>query len=191
MTELTYKGFLAELLPRLAPADTVVASIGLPGSVLFRAGHRPRNFYVKGAMGLAGSVALGLRLGLTEGRVVVLDGDGSLLMNLGFLAVLGAVRPPGFYHLVLKNDLYASSGGQPVPGGPNLDFSAVARGLGVPRALALTGGRTLSDVLDETFASAETTLAVFPLNQEGGSDLPWEPVKIKYRFWEALHGESS
>src|SRR5262250_2438706 len=71
----------------------IIASLGHPAYDLFAAGDRPRNFYTWGSMGVASSIGLGLALAKPESRVLVLDGDGSLLMNLGSLATIGLVRP--------------------------------------------------------------------------------------------------
>ena len=73
--------------------EPIVASLGHPAYDLFAAGDRPANFYTWGSMGLASSIGLGLALAQPELRVFVVDGDGSLLMNLGSLATIGWTRP--------------------------------------------------------------------------------------------------
>src|SRR6202795_233504 len=83
-----------------------------------------------GAMGLASSHALGLALGRPDKRVIVLDGDGSLLMNLGSLATIGAAEPPNLYHFVCENGTYEANGGHPIPGRDKVDFAGFARAAG-------------------------------------------------------------
>ena len=78
----------------LAGDAPIVASLGHPAYDLFAAGDRPQNFYTWGSMGLASSIGLGLALARPDVRVFVLDGDGSLLMNLGSLATIGLLQPP-------------------------------------------------------------------------------------------------
>jgi len=77
-------------------------------------------------MGLASSHALGLALGRPDKRVIVLDGDGSLLMNLGSLVTIGAAAPPNLYHFVCENGTYEANGGHPIPGRDKVDFAGFA-----------------------------------------------------------------
>src|ERR1044071_2688692 len=87
-----------EIVAAHAGDGAIVASLGHPAYDLFAAGDRPRNFYTWGSMGLSSSIGLGLALARPDVRVFVLDGDGSLLMNLGSLATIGLLRPA---HLVV------------------------------------------------------------------------------------------
>src|SRR5258706_10951958 len=81
----------------------IVASLGHPAYDLFAAGDRPRNFYTWGSMGLASSIGLGVALTRPDVRVIALDGDGSLLMNLGSLATIGLLRPENLLVLLIDN----------------------------------------------------------------------------------------
>jgi sulfopyruvate decarboxylase subunit beta len=90
----------------------------------------PLNYLSHGAMGLASSHALGLALGRPDKRVIVLDGDGSLLMNLGSLVTIAAAAPPNLYHFVLENGTYEANGGHPIPGRDSIDFAGFARSAG-------------------------------------------------------------
>jgi sulfopyruvate decarboxylase subunit beta len=87
------------------------------------------NYFSVGAMGLASSHGLGLALGRPDRRVLVLDGDGSLLMNLGSLVTIAAVAPKNLVHFVCRNGTYEANGGHPIPN-PNVDFSALAKAAG-------------------------------------------------------------
>jgi thiamine pyrophosphate-dependent acetolactate synthase large subunit-like protein len=90
---------------------------------------RPLNYFSIGAMGLASSHGLGLALGRPDKRVVVLDGDGSLLMNLGSLVTIAAAAPTNLVHFVCQNGIYEANGGHPIPN-PKVDFAAMARSAG-------------------------------------------------------------
>ena len=90
----------------------------------------PLNYLSHGAMGLASSHALGLALGRPDKRVIVLDGDGSLLMNLGSLVTIAAAAPPNLYHFVCQNGTYEANGGHPIPGRDRVDFGGFARSAG-------------------------------------------------------------
>src|SRR5213593_4478020 len=109
----------------------IIASLGHPAYDLFAAGDRPENFYTWGSMGLASSVGLGLALARPDLRVFVLDGDGSLLMNLGSLATIGLLRPANLMVVVMDNEEYATTGGQPTPTANGADLEAAARAMRV------------------------------------------------------------
>lgn len=101
---------------------------------LMRVGPHPLNYLSVGAMGQASSHALGLALGRPDRRVVVLDGDGSLLMNLGSLVTIVGAGVTNFTHLVFENGCYEANGSHPLPGGGRVDFAALARGAGIEDA---------------------------------------------------------
>ena len=88
------------------------------------------------AMGGHASYALGLALARPQNKVVVFDSEGDLLMGLGVLATVGEQQPKNFYHFMLDNECYATTGGQPVPNAKNVAYDVIARGAGYPRAFA-------------------------------------------------------
>lgn len=99
------------ILDLLNDDDLAVFSTGMICREAFAIKDRPSNFYMLGSMGLASAIGLGLALN-TDKRVVVFDGDGALLMNLGILAQVGALQPKKLIHIVLDNGTYGSTGGQ-------------------------------------------------------------------------------
>ena len=94
---------------------------------------RALNYFSMGAMGLASSHGLGLALANPKRRIVVLDGDGSLLMNLGSLVTIAAAAPKNLFHFVCNNGCYEANGGHPIPN-PQVDFSGLARSAGYRQA---------------------------------------------------------
>lgn len=90
-----------------------------------------------GFMGGASALGLGIALARPDRRVIVLDGDGSLLMQLGSLASIAGARPRNLTHLVFKNGVYHTSGSQDIPGGLTVDFVAMAKGAGYKSAYAV------------------------------------------------------
>ena len=90
----------------------------------------PLNYLSHGAMGLASSHGLGLALGMPDRRIIVLDGDGSLLMNLGALVTAAEAKPRNFFHFVCENGSYEANGGHPIPGRERVDFAGFARAAG-------------------------------------------------------------
>jgi sulfopyruvate decarboxylase subunit beta len=90
----------------------------------------PNHIDIVGAMGSASSIALGIALAQPNKKVIVMDGDGSLLMQLGSLVTIAGAAPENLYHFVFENGVYATSGGQPLPAEGRLDFEMMARGAG-------------------------------------------------------------
>lgn len=104
------------------------------------------------AMGGHAGFALGLALARPADRVVLFDSEGDLLMSLGILPTVAELAPENFYHFMLDNECYATTGGQPVPNARNVAYDVIARGCGYPRAFAF-------DKLDDFEASLSSILA--------------------------------
>jgi thiamine pyrophosphate-dependent acetolactate synthase large subunit-like protein len=136
----------------LAPLGNIpiVASLGHPAYDLYAAGDRAANFYTWGSMGLASSVGLGLAMARPDLRVFVLDGDGSLLMNLGSLATIGWTRPSNLVVIVWDNEEYGTTGGQQTATAHGADLEAAARALGASAAATVRS----PDALDAAVARA-------------------------------------
>jgi sulfopyruvate decarboxylase subunit beta len=115
-------------------AERVVVTImGAVAAELQSIGHRRNFFYLQHAMGLASSMGLGIALSRPELPVVVLDGDGSVLMNLGGLTTLARYRPKNLLHIVFDNESLLSVGGFPTATSTGSDIAGIARAAGVPR----------------------------------------------------------
>lgn len=110
--------------------DAVVVAHFHTAFDMMRVGSHPLNYYAVGAMGQASSHGLGLALGLPERKIIVVDGDGSLLMNLGTLVTIAEAAPPNFVHFVGENGVYETNGSHPLPGKGKTDFPAMARAAG-------------------------------------------------------------
>lgn len=118
----------------------VVTIMGAVAAELQSIGHRPNFFYLQHAMGLASSVGLGIALSRPSVPVVVLDGDGSLLMNLGGLTTLARYQPANLVHVVFDNESLLSVGGFPTATGTCTRLAEVAAAAGVPRTACVTTG---------------------------------------------------
>ena len=132
---------LQAVYPQLDNA-VVVTIMGAVAAELHSLGHRPNFFYLQHAMGLASSVGLGIALARPELQVVVFDGDGSLLMNLGGLTTLARYRPRNLVHVVFDNESLLSVGGFPTATSTGSDLAAIAKAAGVPHTDTV---RTLDD----------------------------------------------
>src|SRR5438477_6761616 len=116
----------------------VVTIMGAVAVELYSLGHRPNFFYLEHAMGLASSMGLGVALAQPERPVVVIDGDGSLLMNLGTLTTIARYAPPNLTHIVFDNESLLSVGGFPTATSTGSDLAAIARGAGIGDAATVT-----------------------------------------------------
>lgn len=120
----------------------VVTIMGAVAAELQSIGHKPNFFYLQHAMGLASSLGLGIALARPEARVVVFDGDGSLLMNLGGLTTLARYRPRNLSHIVFDNESLLSVGGFPTATSTGSDLAALATAAGIPHTATV---RTLDE----------------------------------------------
>jgi phosphonopyruvate decarboxylase len=167
--------------------ELVVSSLGTPSYLVAAAGDRPLNFYLWAAMGMASSVGLGLAIARPDRRVVVLDGDGAALMNLGGLVTVGARRPPNLLWVVLDNGVFQETGGQPIATAAGADLAAIARGAGIPDAASVDSAEALAARLDRALAGPGPTLLVARVAPAEVPDRPpLDPVAIKLRFQAAL-----
>ena len=131
----------AEALQAIYPdiENTVVVTImGAVAVELYMLGHKENFFYLEHAMGLASSMGLGIALSLPEEKVVVIDGDGSLLMNLGTLSTLARYKPGNLVHIVFDNESLLSVGGFPTATSTGTDLAGIARASGVPNVVEAT-----------------------------------------------------
>jgi phosphonopyruvate decarboxylase len=130
---LTREQALRSILSWASPEDLVVSTTGKTSREVFELrverGEPQRDFLTVGGMGHSSSIALGVALGQPSRRVICLDGDGSVLMHLGALPIIGSLRPRNIFHVVLNNAAHESVGGQPTVAG-DIDFSAISDAVG-------------------------------------------------------------
>jgi phosphonopyruvate decarboxylase len=120
-------------------ADAIVVPTYTSAFEWMRASPSPLNFLSVGAMGQASSHALGLALGFPDRKILVLDGDGSLLMNLGSLVTIANAAPKNLVHFVSENGCYEANGGHPIPGRGTVSFAGLARAAGYPHVFEFDG----------------------------------------------------
>ena len=108
-----------------------------------------RDMNLGGAMGQTTSAALGLALSLPDEKVVLFDSEGALLMNLGIVATIAGKKPQNFFHFLLDNECYATTGGQPVPNSEDIDYSVIAAGSGYAATYNFDDLEELSTSLEE------------------------------------------
>lgn len=165
----------------------VVTGLGNVALDLFVAAERPLNFYTSGAMGTAISIAFGLAVAQPNRRVICLEGEGSLLMNLGCLATIGKYQPSNLTCLIFDNELYQITGGQPTHTGSSTDLAAVARGCGVEQAAVVSSVIELQGELARTVDRSGPHIVVAKVDQQlADGYLPRKGILYKYRLMHAL-----
>jgi len=165
----------------------IVANIGYPARELFAAADRPENFYMLGSMGLASSIGLGLAVSQAQ-RVCVIDGDGSVLMNLGSLATIAHHAPDNFCLVIVDNKVYGSTGGQPTYTGGKTDLAALAEAAGNKQVRRVSTKAQLARALDEHEGHASIIIADTDPGNEDVPVIPLSAVAIKERFMARLMG---
>jgi sulfopyruvate decarboxylase subunit beta len=177
---------LAAIYPDLEPM-VVVTIMGAVAAELQGLGHRPGFFYLQHAMGLASSMGLGIALVRPELPVAVLDGDGSVLMNLGGLTTLARYRPRNLVHVVFDNESLLSVGGFPTATSTGSDLAGIAIAAGVPRTATV---RTVDDFVRafrEAVAARELTTIVAKVEAVGPSKFVTDLGLLENRFEFARH----
>jgi thiamine pyrophosphate-dependent acetolactate synthase large subunit-like protein len=175
------------VVDKLERGEAVIAGIGNTNFDLWACGQRPQNFYMLGSMGLAIPIALGVAIAQPRRQVVAMEGDGSLLMQLGCLTTVAMRAPKNLTMIVWDNAIYQITGGQPTASAAGADFVAIARGAGIANAAwaadeedfehlvttALNGGgpSLIAARIDETPAVATTDR---------------DPMRIRANFMQGL-----
>ena len=160
----------------------VVTIMGAVAAELQQIGHRPNFFYLQHGMGLASSVGLGIALSRPELPVIVFDGDGSVLMNLGGLTTLARYRPRNLVHVIFDNESLLSVGGFPTATGAGTDLAAVAKAAGVPRTAMVHSVESFTTEFDAARSAHELTTIVAKVEAIGPSRFVTDLGLLENRF---------
>lgn len=168
----------------------VVTIMGAVAAELQSLGHRPNFFYLQHAMGLASSAGLGLALCLPNQRVIVFDGDGSILMNLGSLTTMARYRPPNLTHVVFDNESLLSVGGFPTATSTGTDLEGIARSAGIPRVSTVRDLENFKAAVRDAVNSKELTTIVAKVEAVGPSGYVTDLSLLENRFQFRRHIQS-
>jgi len=163
-------------------ACVVVTIMGAVAAEMQSLGHRPNFFYLQHGMGLASSLGLGLALCRPDQRVVVLDGDGSALMNLGGLTTLARYRPPNLTHVVFDNESLLSVGGFPTATSTGSDLAKIAEGAGIPRVSSVRTLETFKRAFGEALRAEALTTLVAKVDAVGPAAFVTDLGLLENRF---------
>jgi sulfopyruvate decarboxylase subunit beta len=160
----------------------VVTIMGAVAAELQSLGHRPNFFYLQHAMGLASSMGLGIALSKPDRQVIVLDGDGSVLMNLGGLTTLARYRPRNLLHVVFDNESLLSVGGFPTATATGSDLAGIAAAAGVPRTETVTTLDAFTRAVNNALDARELTTIVAKVDAVGPSRYVTDLSLLENRF---------
>ncbi|MGP8329030.1 MAG: sulfopyruvate decarboxylase subunit beta [Methanosarcinaceae archaeon] len=177
---------IAAMVPLLND-EIVVANIGVPCKELYALGDRDLNYYMFGSMGLVSSIGLGLAL-RSRRRVVVLDGDGSLLMNPNTLLEIACMHPSNLTIVALDNGAYGSTGSQETLTAKFLDLELLARGCGIENTVKVHTQKEVENALSSALRTDVLTFihVVLKPGNTDSSNIPLTPAEITKRFMYAL-----
>lgn len=177
----------SRLIGKLKHEEAVIGGIGNTNFDLWAAGHRPQNFYMLGSMGLAFPIALGVALAQPERRVFALEGDGSLLMQLGALSTIAMLKPKNLIMIVMDNGIYQITGAQPTPAADVADIVAIAIGSGLANSAWAADEEDFERLVEEAMsASGPSLIAVRIDDKPGVGTTRRDPVQIRERFMHGL-----
>jgi sulfopyruvate decarboxylase subunit beta len=168
----------------------VVTIMGACAQELYDLGHKENFFYLQHAMGLASSIGLGLALHLPKEKIVVLDGDGSVLMNLGTLPTLARYRPRNLVHIIFDNGSLLSTGGFDSHTTSGItDLAAMARAAGIEHVAGVDSVMAFGDAAIEAFARDDLSVIVAKVQAVGPNnykmDLHLQENAFQFKRWIA------
>ena len=165
--------------------ELIVCNIGFPSKELYHIKDRSENFYMLGSMGLCSSIGLGLALSINK-KVITIDGDGSVLMNLGTLSTIGYTQPDNFILYIIDNSSYGSTGNQKTQT-ETTSLKDIARACGID-TIEISKEEELRMTIKESLNSNGTKVIVVKVEpyNEKVKNIPLHPMHIKFRFMESI-----
>jgi thiamine pyrophosphate-dependent acetolactate synthase large subunit-like protein len=177
----------SRLIAKLNNEEAVIGGIGNTNFDLWAAGRRAQNFYMLGSMGLAFPIALGVALAQPDRRIIALEGDGSLLMQLGALSTIATLKPKNLTMIVMDNGIYQITGGQPTPAAGVADVVAIATGSGLANSAWAADEEDFERLVDGSLTASEPSLIAVRIDDKPGvGTTRRDPVQIRERFMQGL-----
>ena len=175
------------LVSKLKHDEAVIGGIGYTNFDLWAAERRPQNFYMLGSMGLAAPIALGVALAQPQRRVIALEGDGSILMQLGSLATIAGRRPQNLMVVIMDNGTYQITGGQAAATATGADVVAIARGAGIVQSAWAADEDDFEELVDLALREDGPWLIGCRIDQSGPADTTErDPARIRDQFMRGL-----
>ncbi|MDY6966339.1 MAG: sulfopyruvate decarboxylase subunit beta [Halobacteriota archaeon] len=168
--------------------ELIVCNLGIPAKELYSVKDRSANFYMLGSMGLASSIGLGLAIAKPEERVVVLEGDGSVLMNLGTLSTIAVHAPENYLLIIIDNGCYGSTGSQATNTSLCTNLCETAKASGIKNSRTMSSEEGLGDEVKRALGLREKQVLVIKA-EVGNADVSVigiSPIEIKKRFMDEI-----
>jgi thiamine pyrophosphate-dependent acetolactate synthase large subunit-like protein len=175
------------VVDKLKREEAVIGGIGNANFDLWACGQRPQNFYMLGSMGLAIPIALGVAIAQPKRHVIALEGDGSLLMQLGCLSTVAMRAPRNLTMIVWDNGIYQITGGQPTPSAGTADLVAIARGSGIANATWAADEDDFDRLIGAALADGGPTLIAARIDGKAAvATTDRDPVRIRANFMQGI-----
>jgi len=175
------------LVDKLKHDEAVIGGIGNANFDLWAAGQRPQNFYMLGSMGLAIPIALGVAIAQPKRHVLALEGDGSLLMQLGCLTTVATLAPKNLTMIVWDNGIYQITGGQPTASASTADLVTIARGCGIANAAWAADEDDFDRLVTAALSQGGPTLIAARVDEKPAvATTDRDPVRIRANFMVGL-----
>ncbi len=164
--------------------EFVVCANGFISRDTFNANDRPRNFYMLGSMGQASSIGLGFAMARPDEKVIIFDGDGNLLMNLGILTMISQIKPKNLIHVVFDNECYDSTGGQPTISSA-VALEEAAKGCGILNVYRIKSEENISGIFKDCLKRDGPVFLLIKVGRDPSKEVPRvniPPPEITKRF---------
>jgi len=167
--------------------EAVIGGIGNTNFDLWSAGRRPQNFYMLGSMGLAVPIALGVALAQPGRRVIALEGDGSILMQLGALATVARLAPKNLLIVIMDNGIYQITGGQETATAHGADIVEIARGAGIAQSRWASDEAEFERMVESALREEGPRLIAVRIDSApGATQTERDPAQLRDRFMRAM-----
>ena len=178
---------ISRMVRKLHKDEAVIGGIGYTNFDLWAAGRRPQNFYMLGSMGLAAPIALGVAIAQPDRRVIGLEGDGSILMQLGALATIATRAQKNLVIVLLDNGAYQITGGQATATGAGTDLVAMSRGAGIAQSVWAADESHFEELIDRAISEDGPWLIGCRIDTSGPKETTErDPAQIRDRFMRGL-----
>ncbi len=176
---------ILKVIAAFLDSKVVVCNLGIPSKELYEIKHQPSNFYMLGSMGMAAPIGLGISLA-TDKEVVVIDGDGSILMNPGTLATAAHFNPSNLTIFAVDNSSYGSTGEQPTLTGSCVDLAILARGFGIGSVVKASGKKQLVDAINNPSSGLKFIHALALPGNAKVPNIPLHHLEVKKLVMEFI-----
>jgi thiamine pyrophosphate-dependent acetolactate synthase large subunit-like protein len=175
------------LVAKLKSEEAVIGGIGNSNFDLWASGQRPQNFYMLGTMGLATSIGLGVAIAQPKRKVFALDGDGSILMQLGSLGTVASAKARNLAIVIWDNGIYQITGSQKTLTDSTVDVVAIAKGAGVTQSAWAADEAHFDSLVDQALAGdGPWFIGVRTDGQKPAGTTERDPAKIRLRFMQGM-----